>query len=169
MPEISQSAELPVGDSILPGSSQGETENYAPTPTPGVAPFEALAKDEALAEKPENGPSTGALLDNSQDSLQSLLSEIVGDAPQDEAHEEPTKMPMESLAYSQGLKTESLESQLAAIASHGPTEPVIPERPLNSRPISTSAPGPSPTPIKSGLVVLGTSEKSRAWWQFWKR
>jgi len=123
---------------------------------------------EAPAEMSEIGLDPNALPVNSEESLQSLLSEISDDEPQVEALEEPLAGAPESPLYSGEFQGESLESQLATIASQEPVEleaSTFDPRPL---PNAASPRAPSPAPVDSGTVVLEASEKRHPWWQFWK-
>ena len=120
-------------------------------------------------KSPEIGESSETTLDDSQDSLQSLLSEIREDEPQGVTSEVGMARQPEPLAYQENIQAESLESQLAALASQAPTEPEIypsDPSPLPSETISTA---PAPTPVNSKVVVLEAQEKRRSKWLFWRR
>ena len=107
-----------------------------------MRPSDGLDRTVTPASVPEIGPSLGTMPETTQDSLQSLLSEIGADAPREEAEEE-RMLPPESPVYPAQLQPESLESQLASIASQGPMEPEIPP----SAPPPTFATTPLPNSI----------------------
>ena len=171
-PAVGKNAGPAAGGPNLPLSTQHESAEKAPGHQPGVGPSDVQDRTEAPAGIPEIGPSSGAPYDNSQDSLQSLLSEIGADAPQEEAPEARKFPPPEPLFPPAEPQAESLESQLASIASQGPMEPEIPSSPTLAPappPNRTSPKAPSPAPVNSGVVILEASDKRRSKWQFWKR
>lgn len=171
-PAVGKNARPAAGGPNLPLSTQHESAEEAPGHQAGVGPSDVQDRTEALAEIPEIGSSSGAPYDNSQDSLQSLLSEIGADAPEEEAPEERRLPPPEPLFHPEDLQAKSLESQLASIASQGPMEPEMPSSPTlapTPLPNSASPRAPSPAPVNSGVVVLETSDKPRSKWRFWKR
>jgi len=156
----------------LPQSIQNESAEEAPMHQAGVGPPEVQDRTEASVEISEIGPPLGAPPESSQDSLQSLLSEIVDDAPQEEVPEERVAPPPESLFNPRKVQEESLEAQLASIASQGPMEPEIPPPPPvapTPLPNLTSPKAPSPAPANSAVVVLEAPDKRQAKWRFWKR
>lgn len=169
---VGKNAGPAAGGPIHPLSTQRESAEEAPGRQAGVAPSGVQDRTEAPAEIPEIGSSSGAPYNNSQDSLQSLLSEIGADAPEEEAPEERKLPPPEPQFNPVEIQAESLESQLASIASQVPMEPEMPSSPafaLTPLPNSASPKAPSPAPVNSGVVVLETAEKRRSKWQFWKR
>ncbi len=171
-PAVGKNAGPAAGGPNLPLSTQHESAEEAPGHQSGVGPSGVQDRTEAPAEIPEIGSSSGAPYDNSRDSLQSLLSEIGADAPEEEAPEERRSPPPEPLFHPADLQAKSLESQLASIASQGPMEPEMPSSPTfapTPPPNRTSPRTPSPAPGNSGVVVLETSEKRGSKWQFWKR
>ena len=171
-PAVGKNAGPAAGGPSLPLSTQQESTKEAPGHQSRVGSSGVQNRTEAPAEIPVIGSSSGAPHDNSKNSLQSLLSEIGADAPQEEAPEERRLPPPEPLFNPSELEAESLESQLASIASQGPIEPEMPSTPTfapTPMPNSISPRAPSPAPGNSGVVVLDTSEKRRPKWQFWKR
>ncbi len=171
-PAVGKNAGPAAGEPNLPLSTQHGSAEEAPGHQAGAGPSDVQGRTKAPAEIPEIGSSSGAPYDNSQDSLQSLLSEIGADAPEEEAPEERRLPPPEPLFHPADLQAKSLESQLASIASQGPMEPEMPSSPTFAQtppPNRTSPRTPSPASVNSGVVVLETSEKRRSKWQFWKR
>ena len=171
-PAVGKNAGPAAGGPNLPLSTQHESAEEAPGHQTGVGPSDVQGGTKAPAEIPEIGSSAGAPYDNSQDSLQSLLSEIGADAPEEEAPEERRLPPPEPLFHPADIQAKSLESQLASIASQGPMEPEMPSSPTfapTPPPNSASPKAPSPAPMNSGVVVLEASDKRRPKWQFWKR
>ena len=164
----SNSGSFPTG--ALPDGIREEALTHPQPLSPeALSPFEAQDWTEAPAEVPEIGESSETTLDDSQDSLQSLLSEIREDEPQGVTSEVGMARQPEPLAYQENIQAESLESQLAALASQAPTEPEIypsDPSPLPSETISTA---PAPTPVNSKVVVLEAQEKRRSKWLFWRR
>ena len=167
-PAVGRAAEPAASGPSLPPSIPEEGTEEIRTHEMGMDLSVVQDRTEASAEISEIAPYPEILPDNSQDSLQSLLSEIAGDEPQAEALEEPLARAPEAQFYP-GEFEESLESQLATIASEEPMEPetsTFDPRPL---PTTFSPKAPSPPPVDSGVVVLEGSEKRVPWWQFWKR
>ncbi len=153
----------------LPLSIQIGSAQEAPGQRAKLVPAEVEDGTATPEDIPGMGPSLGTQPEKSPDSLQSLLSEIGTDAPQEEAPEEQRLPPPEPQLYPGKPQAASLESQLASIAAQGPMEPEISPTPSNSQPNSTIPRAPSPAPINSGVVVLEASEKRPSKWQFWKR
>ena len=141
-PAVGKDAESVADRANLPRSIQNESVQEAPRSQARVRPSDGLDRTVTPASVPEIGPSLGTMPETTQDSLQSLLSEIGADAPREEAEEE-RMLPPESPVYPAQLQPESLESQLASIASQGPMEPEIPP----SAPPPTFATTPLPNSI----------------------
>ena len=179
---------------VQPQSVQNEIAEEASLHPSGVAPIDVPDMDLVPADVAETGPILVTQPENPQDSLQALLSEIdteidteinAGD-PQEEAPNEapnealeermaaPLESP-ESPVYPEKLQAESLEFQLASLASQEPVDPEIPS--ASPSPSFTATPlpnsptpkAPSPSPVNPGLVVLDAPEKRRPRWRFWKR
>ena len=179
-PAVGKDAGSAAGAGNLPRSIQNESAEEAPRQHSEAGPSDVQERTEPLAGIPEIGPNLGTPPENPENSLQSLLSEIGADAPQEEAPEERRLPPAEPFFHPEKLPPASLESQLASIASQGPLEPEIPPSPQASsfppapsappapRPNPVSSRAPSPAPAKSEVVVLETSEKRRPKWKFWK-
>ena len=173
-PAVGKDAESVADRANLPRSIQNESVQEAPRSQARVRPSDGLDRTVTPASVPEIGPSPGTMPETTQDSLQSLLSEIGADAPREEAEEE-RMLPPESPVYPAQLQPESLESQLASIASQGPMEPEIPPSAppptfaTTPLPNSISPRAPSPAPSDSPMVVLEASEKRRSRWRFWQR
>jgi hypothetical protein len=149
----------PAGGPNLHRSIQQESAQEAPRHQAMADPADVQDRTSAPLGIPEMGQSPGAPPENAPESLQSLLSEIGAEAPQEEAPEERSLPPAEPLFSPERPQAGSLESQLASIASQGPVEPEIPPTPSSPLPNAAIPRTPTPAPVNSGVVVLEASEK----------
>ena len=153
----------------FPRSIQHESTQEPPGHQAMAAPADVQDRTAAPLGIPEIGQSPGAPPEKSPESLQSLLSEIGTEAPQEEAPEERRLPPPEPPFSREKPQAGNLESQLASIASQGPMEPEIPPTPSSPLPNAAIPKTPTPAAVNSGVVVLEAREKRRPRWKFWKR
>ena len=179
--------EMPAVHQVEKGVSGNDSVDTDAGPAAAGAIFTQPIRDESAGEAqshqegtviPNVAVSRETQQETPQDSLQSLLSEIGADGPEDEIPNEMVAPQLEPPVYGEKLQAEDLESQLASLASEGPVEPETPAFPASApAPEFTATPLPNPAsprtpstpPFNTAVLEVEVSENRRRWWRFWKR